>query len=56
MAEQLTRMNTDVAGARNLGIKLVNNSLMKNPEPDFLQTKTTVQTKVQYTIFLKQAK
>jgi len=53
MAEQLIKMNTDVTGARNLGIKLVNNSLMKSPEPDFLQTKAVVQTKVKYTISLK---
>ena len=46
MAEQFTKKNADAMGARSLGIRLVNNSLMKNPKTNFLQTETEVQTEV----------
>ncbi len=46
MAEQLIKKNADVMGARNLGMKLANNSLMKNPEPNFLRAQTEAQTEV----------
>ena len=46
MAEQLIKKNKDAVRARNLGTKLVNNSLIINPKPDFLQAKTEAQIEV----------
>jgi hypothetical protein len=44
MAEQLIKKNTEAIGARNLGMKLMNNSLIGNPQLNVLKAKTEFQT------------